>query len=306
MDGITFSVMQRRQELGLVAEPYHRVRVWGSVGFILPSIILYFALQRFSTTSILIVGTVFGIAAAFIATTLPDPKSHAMPSGPSRLPTVAAAQRMFRGPLLVFCIASFLLNAASAAHYTYYPLYLNQTVHIKKEWVALISNIGVVVEIFFMLGFAWLLSRWGLKRLMIVGAICLMVRTILLAALPTHSIAIGTQLFHGLIVLMLLVAPPVFLNQHAEDEYRHSMQGLYAMLVMGLGRVVGNLIAGPIAKVSFQRVYAGAAILSAIAVGLLWLAFYEEEHRGFSVVAQPATPAGATAVTPDISPGAGD
>ena len=43
----------------------------------------------------------------------------------------------------------------------------------------------------------------------------------------------STQLFHGMIVLALLIAPPIFLNQHAEDRYRHSMQGLYAMAVMG-------------------------------------------------------------------------
>jgi MFS transporter, PPP family, 3-phenylpropionic acid transporter len=275
MDGITFSVMQRRQESGLAVEPYHRVRVWGSVGFILPSMILYFTLRYIGITSILIVGTVFGVVAAAIALLLPNPRRQ-LGEAPSRLPTIAAARRMFRGPLLVFCIASFLLNAASAAHYTFYPIYLTERLHIDKRWAALISNIGVVVEIFFMLGFAWLLSRWGLKRLMIVGACCLAARMVLLAAVPTPAVAIGTQLFHGVIILMLLVAPPVYLNQHAEDEYRHSMQGLYAMLVFGVGRVAGNLIASPIARKNLLAVYASGAGLCLVAIGLLIFAFRDE------------------------------
>ena len=39
-DGITFGVMKRREEQGLPVTPYHRVRVWGSLGFMLPSVIL--------------------------------------------------------------------------------------------------------------------------------------------------------------------------------------------------------------------------------------------------------------------------
>src|SRR3954465_12960207 len=45
-DGITFGVMKRRQEQGLTVTPYHRVRIWGSIGFMLPSVILYFVVKK--------------------------------------------------------------------------------------------------------------------------------------------------------------------------------------------------------------------------------------------------------------------
>ena len=242
-DGITFGVMKRRQEQGLPVTPYHRVRVWGSLGFMLPSVILYFVVKK-TVTPILAVGGCFGVLGAITAMMLPNPDVGEK-TKELRIPTSEAARKMFSGPLLIFCIASFVLNAGQAPYYTYYAIYLKEKAGIAQQWVGLISSIGVVVEISFMMGFAWLLRRWGLKKLMIVGAACVAVRMLLMALWPTPAVAIGTQLFHGMTVLVLLIAPPVFINQHAEDRYRHSMQGLYAMAVMGMGRIVGNLIAGP-------------------------------------------------------------
>ncbi|HEV8292483.1 MAG TPA: MFS transporter [Tepidisphaeraceae bacterium] len=301
-DGITFAVMKRREERSLAVTPYHRVRVWGSIGFMLPSVILFFVVKR-TVTPILFVGGAFGILGGITAMMLPDPDGGEKKKD-SRLPTADAARKMFTGPLLIFCIASFLLNAAQAPYYTYYAIYLKERVGIGQQWVGLISNIGVLVEIFFMLAFARLLRRWGLKKLMIVGAGCVAVRMAMLGRWPTPAVAVGTQLFHGMIVLVLLIAPPVFLNQHAEDQYRHSMQGLYAMAVMGSGRIAGNLIAGPISRWSLQGVYSSAAVLSVIAMGLLLVAFYEEEHRP-----KPATVASAEAapaIAREISTGGVD
>src|SRR3954470_16976402 len=288
-DGITFAVMKRREEQGLAVTPYHRIRVWGSMGFMLPSVILYFVVKK-TVTPILFVGGAFGIIGAITALMLPNPDGGQKKKD-SRLPTMDAARRMFSGPLLIFCLASFLLNAGQAPYYTYYAIYLKEKVGIAQQWVGLISNIGVVVEISFMMGFAWLLRRWGLKKLMIVGAGCVAVRMLLMALWPTPAVAIGTQLFHGMTVLVLLIAPPVFLNQHAEDRFRHSMQGLYAMAVMGMGRIVGNLIAGPISRWSLQGVYGSAAVLSVISMGLLWVAFYEEEHQKSPAIVASALPA---------------
>jgi PPP family 3-phenylpropionic acid transporter len=314
-DGVTFSVMKRREESGLPLVPYHRVRVWGSVGFMIPSVILFFVVKK-TITPILAVGAGFGVLGAITAMMLPNGERRDEGQGTrdkrsteerekERLPTGEAARRMLRGPLLIFCLASFLLNAAQAPYYTYYAIYLKEKVGIGQEWVGLISSVGVLVEIFFMLGFAKLLGRWGLKKLMILGAGCVAARMGLLALWPTPAVAVGTQLFHGMIVLALLVAPPVYLNQHAEDRYRHSMQGLYGMGVMGMGRIAGNLIAGPISRWSLPGVYGSAAVLSAVAIVLLGVAFYEEEHRGkaVTVASAEADPTAEATVAPGISGG---
>jgi hypothetical protein len=53
-----------------------------------------------------------------------------------------------------------------------------------------------------------------------------------------------------------------------------------------------------------QGVYGSAAVLSVIAMALFWVAFYEEEHRGFEVIVASAAPAeAAPAAAPQISAG---
>ena len=91
--------------------------------------------------------------------------------------------------------------------------------------------------------------------------------------------AIGVQLIHGLTVLVIHVAPPIFLNQRAGDRYRNSMQGLYTMAFAGAGRVIGAWSAGKIANLGLPKTFLAAAGVSAIATVLLYFAFHEPRPR---------------------------
>ncbi len=76
---------------------------------------------------------------------------------------------MLEPHLLVYCIGMFLANMAMYAYYTYYPIYLTDQAHIGPQWVGLIANLGVVGEIFYMMGFGWLERTLGFKRLLAIG-----------------------------------------------------------------------------------------------------------------------------------------
>jgi PPP family 3-phenylpropionic acid transporter len=279
-DGINFSLQQRRREAGLLPIPYHRIRVFGTIGFILPGIILYFLLDKqHSVSAALFTAAVFLVLAMFNSFLLPDPLIRKLrdPASvlPTKLPTVAAASAMLRSPLLVFCIATFLVQMSTVAYYTFYPIYLDKQIHLDPKWIALVMDCGVVVEILFMLSFGWLLDRLGMKRLLLLGTSCIALRMALLMLFPITAVAIGIQLFHGIMVLTLQVAPQVLLNRHSDEGYRHSMQGLYTMVIIGVARIVGNLLAGPIAEHSLTTLYGYAAALSMLGVLLLLVAFHD-------------------------------
>jgi MFS family permease len=135
----------------------------------------------------------------------------------------------------------------------------------------------VVIEIFFMLGFGWFVHRIGLRGLMALGALAMAVRLALLFGSTSVAIAVGTQLLHGVTVLVLHVAPPVFINHHAEPRFRNSMQGFYAMSVFGTGRVVGNITAGVVAEWSILYVFDYGAALCLLAMPLFIFAFHSDD-----------------------------
>ena len=157
---------------------YHVVRVWGTFGFILPSVVLYFVLRgNIDTVAAVWCAAVCSGVGLLNAFTLPRVVGHeeteaSETDAQSRaLPTVAAAKTLLEPHLLVFCIATFLLHLAITGYYSFYPVYLTETVSIGAEWIGLISNLGVTIEIGFMLGFGWMLRRLGLKKLMLLGAL---------------------------------------------------------------------------------------------------------------------------------------
>jgi PPP family 3-phenylpropionic acid transporter len=293
-DGLLFSVRGLRDEAGQDTPPYHRVRVFGTMGFIAPSFVLYVAMAHYQApVSVVLVS---GIAAALLAAgntfllphthgPLGGPKPQAEvpdphpPAGEGRgMPTVQALRCMLSPDVALFCGAMWLIQVATATYYTFYPLYLTREIGVGDQWLGLISSVGVVFEIGYVLSFGWLLRKLGVRGVMVLGACAVFARMALLACVPTLGVAVGTQLLHGLTVLALFVMPPLYLNHRAEPSFRNSIQGLYAMLVLGTGRITGNVVAGQIAEAwdgDVLRVFALAAGAAAVAV-LIFAVFFRD------------------------------
>jgi PPP family 3-phenylpropionic acid transporter len=279
-DGIHFAAQSIRRTRGLDEVPYHTVRVWGTIGYILPSTLLWFLLRPGeSMTPAVGCGTAFCalsvVSAFFLPHTPPPPRaeSHA------RLPTAAAARALLEPHVLVFCAAMFLLYLTSQAFYEFYPLHLTERCGVDNRWIGMITNVGTVGEVFYMLAFAWLAARLTVRRVMYLGALAIAARFFLLAAFPQLSVAIGVQLIHGMTVLAMGVVPPIFLNRHATDECRNSIQGLYAMLVLGGGKVIGSQLFGRIAQGGLPRAFNVAGVMCVVAMGMLYFAFREEKRE---------------------------
>jgi len=270
-DGLTFSEFERRAMHGLGSPPYHHVRVFGTVGFILPSLVLYVALQAGAPVdAALLTAVAFCMLGLLNTRLLPRPDEGA-PETNDRLPTTAALRALARPRLLAYCLGMFLLMISSSAYYAFYPRYLTDeaVVGIDSQWVGLISSIGVSVEIFFMLGFGRLVRRLTLRGLIVLGVLGMVARLLLLGLWVHPAVAVGTQVFHGIHVMVIHVAPPVLINRAAGPGYRSSMLGIYAMGVNGIGRVIGSILAGEVADVSLTGLFIAAGVVAALALPLL-------------------------------------
>lgn len=288
-DGLNFSTAESRVARGLPRVGYHTVRVWGTVGFILPSTVLFVAMYWMAaSTEIAIYVGAFGCCLGLInVVALPRNELNdsrkpggAGGSGNRRLPTVNAIKALTAPRPLAFCVGMFLLCVSMFAYYGFYPLLLVEHIGIGEAWVGPISTVGVLIELPFMLGFAFLVSRIGLRWLMAIGAVLVALRLALLAAFPTATIALASQLLHGITVLVLHVAPPVYLNSRAKASYRSSVHGLFAMIGYGLGRTAGNAIGGRLADHSLLWVFAMGAGLSLVAAPLLFWSLHPEADGG--------------------------
>ncbi len=286
-DGINFAIQEQRSRDGLQPTPFHKIRVWGTIGFIVPGLALYLLVRRSQdVTMVIYLAAGFAFAAGLNSLMLPSIGERDM-SSERKLPTVEAARVLFGRKMLILCVASFLLQMAAACYYSFYPVYLTKGLGISKEWTAMIMNIGVLGEILFMLAFGRLMAFFGPRRFMLATVSIMLVRMTLLAAIANPYVAIGTQVCHGAMVLLLQVGPIVLLNKMAEGRFRHSLQGLFAMVVIGGGRIVGNFAAGPIARYGYNAAYWWAAALVLVAGLLLAVGYHPQSVTAPAEAAEP-------------------
>jgi PPP family 3-phenylpropionic acid transporter len=282
LDGLCFSVQRRRESRGQRAPAYHRVRVWGTIGFIVPSLLLFAFLYRgMPIRGALMSGAIFAAVAAVQALRIRDcdppgsPRAGEENGGANRddaggpdMPT-AAARALLQPGLRAFCAAMLLVQVATAMHGGFYPIYLTERAGIDAKWVGLIANVGVVAEIFFMLAAGWLTRVLGVRGLFLAGIVGVAVRLGLLALFVNAPVAIATQVFHGLHIVAVFVLPQTLIDRFADDRCRHSMQGVFGMFT-GAGRVGGNLLAGWLGtRGSLEGVMGVGAVLALGAAGIV-------------------------------------
>lgn len=275
-DGLHFSVQQKREIAGQKTTPYHNVRVWGTIGFIIPSLILYGLLEWGIGLSVILYAAVLigllGILNSFFLPEFPPQAKQPAKQG-ERLPSIDAFRVLLRPRVALFCLAMLFAHLASTAYFGFYPLYLVREVGVTESQAGLIFNLGVVVEILFILGFGWAHRVFGLRRLLIVAAALTAFRMALLAAFPSVTMALVGQVFHGMIVITLQIGPVIYLNSLAGDRFRNSIQGVYTVLIAGLSRVVGHLFAGQIAAQSLLLLYAFGSVAFLVCTLLLLFFF---------------------------------
>jgi MFS transporter, PPP family, 3-phenylpropionic acid transporter len=280
-----FFVWQRRQvESGVAPSGFHTVRVWGTAGYILPSIVLFAFVTAGGTISVtLAIAATFCVFGAVSSWYLENIglRARGVEGRPRQLgsrKSVALALRRLASPgMRTFLLAVVLLSVTFAAYGAFYPLYLTDVVGIDDRWVGLVSAIGVAIEIVYMVAFGVLRRRYGLRSVLLFGAAAQATRMLVLWAYPSLTAALATQLLHGAPVLASQVAAKIHLDDRSDDRYRNTMQGLYMMLGPGLGRILGSAAAGQVARAGLLAVFAVFGGVGWLAVALLLWSFRTED-----------------------------
>lgn len=260
---------------------YNRVRVWGTVGYIVPTLGLYFFLKWWQDLSMVVWTAVgFGVLSALHAQWLPKVKEGTVVKGKGRMPSTEAFKTLIGPRGRWFLLSLFLAYGASTAYHTFFPVYLREMVGVSSENIGLIVNLGVVLEIFYILALSRLRSRFGMKALMIAGLCCMVARLTLLGLFPSVWTAALTQVFHGLEICAIMVLPVMFLNQLASDHFRNSIQGVYTMMVIGGARILAGRVGGLIAEADLRMLFFAAAGLALTAMLILIFLFRPEDNYG--------------------------
>lgn len=223
------------------APAFQSMRIWGSIGFIAPAFLLMLIpnWQSYTATELIMLAGIVSLMAAVCAACLPSNAPHVVHHTP---PMKLALKAALSPPLRKLFVANLVANLGIATFFIVFPRFLHELAFSTVE-IGLVTNIGVIAEIALMPFMAGLIQSIGLARLIAIGFIAIPLRLFALAAWPSQSMAIATQLLHGPLVIGMFIALPMYLQEHADNSFRHSLQNLNVTLAQGIARCIGPALA---------------------------------------------------------------
>ena len=216
---------------------YGRLRLWGSVGFIIAvtvggEVLDWRGIELLPWMAWAMLALVL-LASLRMRESVQGAASQAMPS-------VLAILR--KREVVAFFAASFLMIAAHSALYVFLSLYLSQLGY-SKSVIGLLWSLGVVAEIGFFYFQAPLFRRFGVRTLLLASLIIAVVRFLVIglgaSSLPWLLLA---QLLHAATFGTHHSASVMGMQRWFSGPLQASGQALYISVSYGLGGTAGGLL----------------------------------------------------------------
>jgi MFS transporter, PPP family, 3-phenylpropionic acid transporter len=248
---------------------YGRLRLWGSVGFIMAAVLAGPLLDRYGIRMMLWMSLGLLLLVLVASARMREPDGIAPAQNAQ---SVLGLLR--RREVAAFFASTFLMIAAHAALYVFYSLYLAQ-IGYSNTVIGLMWSVGVIVEIVFFFYQAPIFRRFGVRNLMLASLLLAVVR-FLIIGLGAGSLALllFAQLLHAATFGAHHSASVATLQRWFSGPLQARGQALYTSISYGLGGTLGGLLLGEFWDTFGSRsVYLMAAALSLMAAGAATLSY---------------------------------
>jgi len=218
---------------------YSRIRLWGSIGFIVAVLATGAVLDIFPLTGVLWVcwGILFGILV--LSAVLPEAPTVAHPH--DSLPVADILRQPRVRALLAAC---FAMSAAHGALYVFYSIHLAGNGYSKAE-VGGLWSLGVLAEIAVFMLMARLVRRYSLRTLLLASFAAAVLRFLLIGwGVDSLAVMVVAQLMHGLTFGAYHAAAIAAINLWFPGRAQGRGQALYSSISFGAGGLLGGLISG--------------------------------------------------------------
>ena len=243
---------------------FPRIRVWGTIGWIVAGLFISFALGAFVSGDVRPEQTALTLYTAGAASLLLGVYSLTLPHTPPRAAGQAVSARTLLGfdafrqlgsrPFYVFIASSFLICIPLAAYYNFTQLYLGAA---RVENIAATQTLGQMSEMVFMFLMPFFFARLGVKWMLLVGMGAWVVRYVLFALAAPDAIfwmiALGI-LLHGICYDFFFVTGQIYVDKKSTPAIRGQAQGFLVFVTYGVGMLIGAQVAGEV----YNRFLAGA------------------------------------------------
>lgn len=246
-------------------ERYGRIRLWGSIGFIVTVLGVGFLLDSAPISSQLWISWALLLGALVSALTLTEVEGHA---GQVAGPILEVLRQRKVGFLLA---AGLFMTAAHGALYVFYSIHLVANGY-GKTVVGLLWTLGVVAEIFVFLLMPRIALLVSLRRILLVCFALAALRFLLIGwTVQFIGVLVLAQLLHGASFGAHHAATMAALNRWFVAGQQARAQALYGSVAYGAGGLGGALLAGALWEWAGPEIaFSAGSTLALIGLILVW------------------------------------
>ncbi len=268
--------------LGKRSDLYPRVRVWGSVGFIL-AVIGVGAWIEEADIGVMPIAVTACLVGIFVCAWMIT-ESRREPDLPAQRPIAAVLGSKTVFGLLLSCL---LMQASHAGYYAFFSIHLGEqgygTISIGVLW-----SLGVAAEVALFWVAPRLVSRYSLRKLFLVCFVITAVRWGLIAyAVQFISVLLVAQVMHAVSFGLYHLVAIQLIHRYFTGAHQGRGQALYSALSFGVGGALGSLVMGELwARGGAEWVFPVSGLLSLLAFVVV-LAWVERESARGSAKEKP-------------------
>jgi nucleoside transporter len=261
------------------AEVFPQIRMFGTIGWIAAALFSIVAKELFSTkidgTAIpFLCGAATAVVAAIVNFTLP----HTPPQAKGQKASVMDALGLRAMGLMkdwrfaAFLIISTLIMVPFSMYFSYASEFFTnkgyELITAKMSW-------GQVSEMVFMPFVGLVIVRMGIKKTIVIGMTAQIIRYIAFwcgGAYQPEILYYLAILIHGIIFGCIVVGGQMFVNKKAPAEIRAQGQGMFALMVFGVGMLIGTFFNGMLIDIySTKQVIDGVTKITAYDWDSIWM-----------------------------------
>jgi nucleoside transporter len=222
------------------------VRMGGTLGWVMVSWPFIFLLDANAGPEqvrwIFLIGAILSFVLAGYALTLPHTPPR-IEAGADRLAWRRALGLLKTPFVAVLFLVTFIDSVVHNGYFVLSDAFLTNRVGIAGNLSMVVLSLGQIAEMVTMLVLGGVLARLGWRTTMMIGIAGHAARFLVFAyAADTVPAIVAVQLLHGICYAFFFATVYIFVDETFPKDVRTSAQGLFNLLILGIGMVVASFL----------------------------------------------------------------
>lgn len=226
---------------------YSRIRVWGSVGFIVAVLLGGAALDYLPIGDVPAMVFVVLLGILVMAFKLPEGRRlnrTVKDTAAAEVPLATLMSVLRVRQVWMLLLACFLMSSAHGVYYVFYSIHLDELGY-SKGMIGLLWSLGVLVEIGLFMVMAPLMKRYSLRALLLATYAVAVIRFLMIGwCAESLLLLLIAQTMHGLTFGVHHAAAIAAVNEWFPKHIHARGQALYSSISFGGGGLFGGIVSG--------------------------------------------------------------